>query len=59
LFRHHDYSLRRKSPIAVVKEVFEGRPEKVNNENVVKALLAKVIDIRNTSCSKSVWARHR
>lgn len=33
----------------MVEQVFERRSKKVNDENIVKALLAKVIDIRYTS----------
>ena len=46
----HDYRLRREPSIAVVEKVFERGPKKVNDEDIMKALLPKVIDIRYTGC---------
>jgi hypothetical protein len=34
----------------VIKEIFEGGTEEVNDKNIVEAFLAKIIDIRNSSC---------
>lgn len=51
LLGYHDHRLDGKPPVAVVKEVLEGGPEEVDDQNVVQALLTEVIDIRNTSCS--------
>lgn len=48
LLGHHYNRLDCESATAVVKEVFERRAEKINDEDVVQALLAKVINIRNT-----------
>jgi hypothetical protein len=32
----------------VIKEVFERRSEKIDDEDIVEALLAKIIDVRDT-----------
>lgn len=49
----HDNSLDAEASPAVVKQVLQGRAKEVDDENVVKALLAKVVDIRNTGCLSS------
>ena len=51
LLRYHHNSLRRESSIAVIKQIFERGSEEVDDEDVVQAFLAKVIDIRDTSWS--------
>ena len=33
-------------------QVFETRPEQVNNENIVKPFLAKVVYLRDASCAR-------
>jgi len=38
----------------VIKEIFKGGSEQVNDQDVVEAFLAKVIDIRDTSYLQSV-----
>jgi hypothetical protein len=38
----------------VIKKIFEGRAEQVNDQNVVESLLAEVVDIRDTSYLESV-----
>jgi hypothetical protein len=43
---HYD-SLNRKSSVAVVKQILQGRSEQIYNEDVMKALLTKVVDIRD------------
>lgn len=48
LFGYHYYSLNGKSPIAVIKEIFERRAKQINNEDIVQAFLAEVVDIWNT-----------
>lgn len=49
LFRDHDHRLGREFSVAVVEQIFQGGSEEVNDENIVKAFLAEVIDIRYTS----------
>lgn len=38
----------------MIKEVLERRSEKIDDEDIVEALLAKIIDVRNTRYSASV-----
>ena len=45
LLSHHDHCLRGKPSVAVVEQVFERRSKKIDDEDVVKAFLAKVVDI--------------
>jgi hypothetical protein len=47
----HDDCLDRELAAAHVEEVFETRSEQVNNEDVVKALLTKVVDLWYPSCT--------
>ena len=49
LLSYHHNSLSRESSIAMIKEVFEGRPKKINHENVMQTLLTKVVYIRYSS----------
>jgi hypothetical protein len=51
LLRYHDDRLDGESPAAVIEQVFERGTEEVDDQDVVQALLAKVVDIRNTGCS--------
>lgn len=52
LLGNHHHSLGREAAVAVVEEVLQTRAEKVDDQNIVQALLAKVIDIRDTSYKK-------
>jgi hypothetical protein len=54
LFGYHDNSLDGELSVAVVEQVLQARAEEVNDENVVEALLTKVIDIRDPGCMRSV-----
>ena len=47
LLRYHDNSLDGKSSVAMIEQVFERRTKKVDDEDIMKALLAEVIDIRD------------
>lgn len=49
LLGHHHNGLSGEPAVAVVKEILETGTEKVDNEDVVQALLAEVIDIGNAS----------
>jgi hypothetical protein len=41
----------------MIEEIFKRGAEEVDHEDIVKPFLTKVIDIRNTSYSKSVhWS---
>lgn len=42
---HHD-SLDRESSIAVIEKVFKRRSKKVDDENIVQTLLAKIVYVR-------------
>ena len=54
LLGHHDDRLDGELSVAVVEEVLQTGSEKVNDENVVETLLAKVIDIRDPGCTRLV-----
>ena len=47
LLRDHYDGFGRKSSVTMIKEVFKRGSQKVNDENIVKALLAEVVDVRN------------
>lgn len=49
LLGYHDNGLDGEFPVAVVEEVFQTGSEKVNDQDVVQAFLAEVIDIRDPS----------
>ena len=57
LLRYHHDSLCRKSSVTVIKQVFKRRSEEIDDEDIVEAFLAEVIDIRNTRYPVSVAAR--
>jgi hypothetical protein len=38
----------------VIKKIFERRPEEIDDQNVVQAFLAEVVDIRDTGYCESV-----
>jgi ABC-type transporter Mla MlaB component len=54
LLRDHDDRLDGELAVAVVKEVLQARAQQVNDEDVVKALLAEVVYIGDTGCTLSV-----
>lgn len=54
LLGDHDYSLDRKLPVAVVEQVLQTGTEQVDDQDVVQALLAEVVNIRDPSCMLSV-----
>lgn len=54
LLCYHHNSLRRESSVAVVKEIFQRWSEEIDDQDVVKAFLAEIIDIRDPSCFESV-----
>lgn len=59
LLGYHDHRLDGELSVAVVEQVLQAGAEEVNDQNVVEALLAKVIDIRDPGCNKLVMAgRH-
>jgi hypothetical protein len=41
----------------MVEQVLQAGAEQVDDQDVVQALLAKVIDIRNPGCDMLAWAR--
>lgn len=53
LFGNHHNGLDGEFSMAVIEEVFKAWAKQVNDQDVVKALLAKVIYIRNTGCTTS------
>jgi hypothetical protein len=54
LLGYHDNGLDGKLPVAVVEKVLQAGAEEVDDQDVVQALLAKVIDIRDPGCRSSV-----
>ena len=50
LLSYHDHGLDAEASVAVVEKVLQGWSEKVDNQDVVETLLAKVVDIWNASC---------
>lgn len=60
LLSNHDDSLDGELAVAVIEQVLQARTEKVNDQNVVEALLAKVINIRDPGyTSVSLDAEYR
>lgn len=49
LLSHHHHSLGGESSVAVIEQILQTGTEEVDDENVVQALLAKVVDIGDTS----------
>lgn len=49
MFGDHDDGLGGELATTHVKEIFEGGAEEVDDEDVVEALLAKVVDCRHAS----------
>jgi hypothetical protein len=59
LLCNHYNGLDGEFPVAVIEQVLQAGPEQVNDQDVVKAFLAKVVDIGNTSCKQvSMRLRH-
>ena len=54
LLRYHYNSLGGEPSIAVIKEVLQRWSEEINDQDVVKAFLAEIIDIRDPSYCASV-----
>lgn len=58
LLGDHNNGLGREPAVAVIKKVLERRSEKVNDEDVVQALLSEVVDIRDTGCDRKLaWKK--
>ena len=53
LFRSHANGFDAEFAVAEVEEVFQVRAQEVNNEDVVKTLLTKMVDLRNADCVAS------
>lgn len=47
LLGNHDGGFDREAAIAVIKEVLQARTEEIDDEDVMKAFLAKVVDLRD------------
>lgn len=45
LFGHHDDGLDGKASVAVIEQILQARTEQINDQDVVQALLAKVVHI--------------
>ena len=58
LLGDHDYSLDRELPVAVVEQVLQTGAQQVDDQDVVQALLAKVVDIRDPGCDVLVKFVH-
>lgn len=48
MFGDHDDGLDRESPSASVEKVLERGTEKIDDENIVEAFLAEVVNVRDT-----------
>jgi len=48
LFGYHYNSLKGEPPVAMIEEIFKRRTKQINNQDVVQAFLAEVVDIWNT-----------
>jgi hypothetical protein len=57
LLCYHDDCLDRELPVAVVEQILQAGAEEVNDQDVVKAFLAKVINIRDPGYDRSVDVR--
>jgi hypothetical protein len=49
LLGYHNNSLSGEAAVAVIEKILQRRTEKINNEDVVQALLSEIIDIGNAS----------
>lgn len=54
LLGNHNYSLDRELPVTVVEQVLQTGAQQVNDQDVVQTLLAKIVNIRDPGCEKSV-----
>ena len=54
LLGYHDDRLDRELPVAVIKQVLQAGSKQVDDQDVMQAFLAEVIDIRNPGCGVSV-----
>lgn len=54
LFRNHACGFDGEFSVAVVEQVFQAWAEKVNDQNVVKAFLTKVVDIWDANCEEQL-----
>ena len=50
LLRYHDDRLDGELPITVIEQVLQAGSEQVNDQDVVEAFLAEVVNIRNPGC---------
>ena len=48
----HANGLDREFSITHVEEIFETRPQKIDDEDVVQTFLAKMVDLRDTNCER-------
>lgn len=51
LLRRHDDCLDAEPPATHIKQVLQARSEQVDHQNVVQALVSKVVDLRDTRTS--------
>lgn len=56
LLSDHDNSLRGEASVTMIKQVFQTQTKQVNDKDVVKSFLPKVVDIWNSHWSKLVFA---
>jgi len=49
LLGDHNHRLNGEASVAVVEEILQTRAEQIDDEDVVEAFLAEVVDIGNTS----------
>jgi hypothetical protein len=59
LLCNHYHGLDGKFTVAVIEQVLQAGPEQVNDQDVMKAFLTKVVDIGDTGCKHvSMLLRH-
>ena len=58
LLGDHDNGLDGELPVAVVEQVLQAGSEQVDDQDVVQAFLAEVVDIRDPGCDMSVEFVH-
>lgn len=54
MLRYHNHGLDREPSVAVIEQILQGGSEKIDDQNIVEALLAEVVDIRDAGCLVSV-----
>lgn len=47
LLSHHDNSLYRESPVTVIKQILQARPQKINDQYIMQTLLSEIVNIRD------------